>query len=265
MRSALVLIVAAALLPAGAARAATAHDDASDPAYDDGFQDGDDGGSGFGTGWTFTTNNDPGGLTKFGLGSSTVNGDGDSNGDGDIDTGGRAWRLAAHGVAQAELYRSFSGPLAVGDAFSFDLDTEAIPPPFGFSSFELLTGANIAFDFRRSGNDPDYEYSDGDQFFLDTGIPADDEGVHVALAPTSSTTYRLRVTALATGVTAVIDGAFFTAGMPDWFRFGVQADDTTTSRILFVNAVTVPEPSARDEQLLAAPALLAVALRRRRG
>ena len=129
----------------------------------------------------------------------------------------------------------------------------------------MLTGPSTAFDFRRSGNDPDYEYSDGDQYYLDTGIAADDEGVHVVLAPTSSTTYRLWITALASGVTSVIDGAFSTAGTPASLRFGLQADDTATSRILFVNSVTVPEPSARDEQLLAAPALLAVALRRRRG
>lgn len=158
--------------------------------YDDGWQTGDPAGFGFGT-WTLARS----GLAGHALGTSTLNGNGDSNGDGDIDTDGRAWRMSATNGGAAQAWLNFGIPLSVGLPFSLKMDNNS-----------LGNGASAGFSLRNS------QQQELLRFFYDgasaryrifdalgnrsTNIPYTDEGMIIAITLSTATQYTLTVTPL---------------------------------------------------------------------
>ena len=158
--------------------------------YDDGWQTGDPAGFGFGS-WTLARS----GLAGHALGTSTLNGNGDSNGDGDIDTDGRAWRMSATNGGAAQAWLNFSFPLTVGLPFSLKMDNN-----------NLGNGASAGFSLRNS------QQQELMRFFYDgasaryrifdalgnrsTNMPYTDEGMIVNVTLSSANQYTLTVTPL---------------------------------------------------------------------
>src|SRR5438094_665234 len=105
-----------------------AEDDASQDAYSGGFDSGKNGGSGFGE-WKMTSEgNDENRHSGFFIATTEHNSD--LNG---IAHNGKAFGLYANGSGfeQAAAYRAFTNPLAVGDSFSFLMETGTFEKKFG--------------------------------------------------------------------------------------------------------------------------------------
>lgn len=166
---------------------AVASDNASAASYAGGNLHGANGGSGLGA-WVTTP---PTNTTTAGwfIRSSTGNGSAPS---GEIDSvGGNSWGSYASGGATASVVRAFSsGPLAVGEVFSIDMDNGWIE-----------AGNSVGFDLQNSSGQTMLEvsyigfnaagsYSATDATGQHTlGVPYTDGGLHVQITLTADTTY----------------------------------------------------------------------------
>ncbi|MCB0269171.1 MAG: hypothetical protein KDH95_13490, partial [Calditrichaeota bacterium] len=186
---------------------AQAADDANDATYNDGWQSGDNGGSGFGA-WTLSPNpnND---FAGFFIGSSKVNGNGDSNNDNDINTGvnfDEAWALYAKPFNNSEAYRSLNSPLSVGQRFSIDMDN-------GF----IESGAEVGFELRNTTSESllRFYFKGGESVYkieelsgtVSTSQGFTNEGLRIEIILTSTSNYRLVLTDLFDSSEEVINGS----------------------------------------------------------
>lgn len=192
-------------LSAFAAPINTAEDDASQSAYGGGWSIGSNGGNGF-TAWNLVNEgNDENRHSGFFI--ATTDNNKDLNG---IAKDNKAFGLFANGngFEQAVGYRAFDKALAVGDSFSFMLESG----PFE-KKFEKDEGGGAVGLTLRSGNTNSTveDYNKGSLFEIghyqgktnyqiydgtdktDSGISFSDEGIAVTVTITGSDTYDLEI------------------------------------------------------------------------
>jgi hypothetical protein len=206
---ALVLALAASPSVVRADQTNVAEDDASQGAYNDGFDTGKNGGSGFGEWKMAMEGNDE--NRHSGSFVATTDNNKDLNG---IATSNKAWGLFANGAGfeQAVAYRAFSRPLAVGDSFSFMIETgpfekklpEQQDPGGGAVGLTLRTGnatdspadynKEAVFEFGHYQGKPNYQIYDGTgEDKTDSGVAFNDAGVSVTVTITGEDTYDLEI------------------------------------------------------------------------
>jgi len=181
-----------------------AEDDASQGPIDTGKKSG----IGFGEWKLLTEGNDDHRHSGSFIASSENNKD--LNG---IAQNGKAWGLFANGTGfeQAVAFRAFSEPLAIGDSFSFLMESGRIEkkfdtdePAFGSIGLTLRTSnaadtpadyrKDAVFEFSYEEGKDNYQIHDGtgaDQ--ADSGIPCTDSGVIVTVTITGADTYDLEI------------------------------------------------------------------------
>ncbi len=184
-----------------------AEDDASLEAYNGGFESGKNGGSGFGE-WKMTTEgNDE--NRHAGFFTATTENNKDVTG---IVKNDKAWGVYANGTGfeQAVAYRAFTTPLAVGDSFSFMLESglfekKSEADPGGGSAGLTLRTSNATdstedynkdavFEFGHYDGKPNYQIFDGTgEDKTDSGVAFTDAGVSVTLTVTGEDTYDLEI------------------------------------------------------------------------
>ncbi len=180
-----------------------AEDDASQ--YGDGWGNGKNGGTGFGN-WTLTTEgNDESRHSGFFI--ATTDNNKDLNG---IAKDSKAFGLYANGSGfeQAVAYRSLDKPLAVGDSFSFMMETGPFEKKFekdeggGSVGLTLRSGnatdstadynKNALFEIGHYQGQSNYQIYDGSNK-PDSGVPFNDQGIIVTVTITGSDTYDLEI------------------------------------------------------------------------
>jgi len=200
------------------------------------------------------------------LGDSTTNGHGDPDADGDINSprtkGGRAW-----GVVDGYAVRPFSGPLAVGQTFSIDLDDHA-SRQYGFDvnvAINMPDGSNAIAVFADQFDDPSstyfVSYRTGFSNYggLNTGILLTDQGIHLTITQLSSSV-QLSLTPYLPGATTTtfdIPLALPYSGQLASVAFTAFGDPPNSALNSYINNIAItPEPSAVTPLALATFALL---------
>lgn len=181
-----------------------AEDDASQ--YSDGWGSGKNGGTGFGA-WTQTSEGNAAENRHAGFFIATTDNNKDLNG---IAKDGKAFGLYANGTGfeQAVAYRSLDKPLAVGDSFSFMMETGPFEKKFekdeggGSVGLTLRSGnaadsttdynKNSLFEIGHYQGQNNYQIYDGSNK-PDSGVPFTDEGIAVTVTLTGSDTYDLEI------------------------------------------------------------------------
>ncbi len=180
-----------------------AEDDASQ--YGDGWGNGKNGGTGFGA-WTETTEgNDESRHSGFFI--ATTDNNKDLNG---IAKDGKAFGLYANGSGfeQAVAYRPLEKPLAVGDSFSFMMETGPFEKKFekdeggGSVGLALRSGnatgstadynAGSLFEIGHYQGKGNYQIYDGSNK-PDSGVPFSDQGITITVTLTGRDTYDLEI------------------------------------------------------------------------
>lgn len=226
-------------------------DDTSYSEYNDGWEDGDDGGDGWAGGWELVGS---GSVAGFLVASSTGNGDGDDNGDEDIDAFGTSWGIYAYAGRSAKAYRRLTRPLDPGHRILVDMDTGWIASN-GEVGFELRNSMTTQTVFKLSypGSGSTYQITDAGGM-VDTGLPFTDEGLRIKVIVSSTNSYRLHVTPLATASTAIFTGPLdpvAAAGIDELLLFNQNAG-TGPARQAFFNrishglALPAPDPLEID-------------------
>jgi hypothetical protein len=182
-----------------------AEDDASQDAYGGSFEGDKNGGSGFAE-WKMTTEgNDENRHAGFFIATTEHNAD--LNG---IAKNGKAFGLYANGTGfeQAVAYRAFTNPIAVGDSFSFLMETGPFEKKFGedpgggamgltlrtSNATEATTDYNkdAVFEFGHYQGKANYQIYDGAEQ-TDSGVAFSDQGVTVTVTVTGEDTYDLEI------------------------------------------------------------------------
>jgi len=183
-----------------------AEDDAAQSAYGGSWENGKSGGTGFGN-WTQATEGS-GENRHAGFFIASTSNNSDLNGIAKED---KAFGLFANGTAfeQAVAYRALDKPLAVGDSFSFMLETSAFEKKFDKDD---TSGGAIGLTLR-SGNANSLvtDYNSGALFELghyqgkttyqifdgsdkpDSGVAFTDQGISVTVTLTGADTYDLEI------------------------------------------------------------------------
>jgi hypothetical protein len=183
-----------------------AEDDASQDAYSGGFESGKNGGSGFAEWKTATEGNDENRHSGFFIATAEHNSD--LNG---IAHSGKAFGLYANGSGfeQAVAYRALTNPLAVGDSFSFLMETGTFEKKFGTDDpgggsvgLTLRTSnatdspndynKDAIFEFGHYQGKDNYQVYDGTEQ-TDTGVAFSDQGVTVTVTITGDDSYDLEI------------------------------------------------------------------------
>ena len=187
-----------------------AEDDASQDGYRDGFQNGKNGGSGFGEWKMATVGNDNERHAGFFI--ATTDNNKDLNG---IAQNGKAWGFYANGTGfeEAVAFRAFKEPLAVGDSFSFLMETGRFEKKFDRDEgggdaigLTLRTGhaSDATSDYNRDAvfeigqyeGKSNYQVLDGSSH-PDTGVACTDQGVIITVTITGANTYDLELQTVA--------------------------------------------------------------------
>lgn len=193
--------------PSGLAESTViAEDDAAQSAYGGGWDNTKNGGSGF-SNWTLTTEGNDGERHSGFFVADTKNNP-DLNG---IDKNDKAFGLYANGSGfeQAVAYRAFTKPLAVGDSFSFMMETGSIekkfekddptPGSIGLVLRSSNENSSVAdynkdtvFEFGYYQGKSNYQVYDATEN-SDSGVAFVDAGVSVTITVTGADTYDLEI------------------------------------------------------------------------
>lgn len=204
-----------------------AEDDASQEAYGGGFETSKNGGTGFSE-WKMTTEgNDENRHSGFFMATPEHNSD--LNG---IAKNGKAFGLYANGSGfeQAVAYRAFTNPLAVGDSFSFLMETGPFEKKFGGEDpgggaigLTLRTSnasdspndynKDAIFEFGHYQGKENYQVYDGTEQ-TDSGVAFSDQGVTVTITITGEDTYDLEIQTMSDKKLTKLPGRKFKAAGP---------------------------------------------------
>ena len=169
--------------------AAPASDDASATVYDNGWQSSDNGGSGMGA-WTLSTSGTAGHFIA----------------NCDIAVSSRCWGMYARDGGLSDAVRSFNSDMSAGEVFTMDMDNGSVQSG-GTVGFGLLnnSGENL-LEFYFVGGGSNYTVDDaaGDK---SSGVGFTNTGLRIEITLTSSSTYYMAITNLATSSVTRFAGA----------------------------------------------------------
>ncbi len=182
------VLLATVLVQPAAARASTAHDDASQSAYADGWDDGDNGGVGFGP-WSLSFDGDSSALNPIYADDPHFI---DGVGVGPLGAnllGAPAFGLTTDNsvATSVEATRAFAEPIKVGQRFSVDIDSSGLEgsPRIG-NLFELIGTDGIPrYSLRTSLGSANNQWTqNGTPIVIDAG-----ETLRVSITLTSPDTF----------------------------------------------------------------------------
>ncbi|MCA9947139.1 MAG: lamin tail domain-containing protein, partial [Anaerolineales bacterium] len=169
--------------------AAPASDDASATVYDNGWQSSDNGGSGMGA-WTLSTSGTAGHFIA----------------NCDIAVSSDCWGMYARDGGLSDAVRSFNSDMSAGEVFTMDMDNGSVQSG-GTVGFGLLnnSGENL-LEFYFVGGGSNYTVDDaaGDK---SSGVGFTNTGLRIEITLTSSSTYYMAITNLATSSVTRFAGA----------------------------------------------------------
>jgi hypothetical protein len=270
VRRELVVIVVCALAASISHGAQFAFDSAGDSAYNTSDAAIYNGGYGWGSAWSIPVR-----TYVFFVGSSTLNGEGDTLGTGDINSprtaAGRAWGLQPvdrHGIPppQISVSRSFNGALLAGQTFSIDFDVNArTPGEFALAltnahgeQFGVYVWPTLYSDYLIEGFGADYTARR-----QRTGVTVTSHGVHIDFSVLSDSQVQFKLTSLTADGASTVTIVPFSGALT-----GFEVDNISNSffrssnldNLYFNNISVTPEPATGALLALAGSSLL---LRRR--